>query len=597
MLWSTSIPLLVVAGADYALGSRNHHIHHHGHKKPHVEVAPRDQGLIDTNPAQLDMLVEFRTTTTTVFEECIPTNTRYVTTTVFEDYSEPTALSMPAVLEQSPSHTPSPKPAPVKSVLEPATATIQSTELKPTVVQKSPEPSLTTVMQAPDFSHTFARPTHSEAAESPSPSHFPNTYARPTDSKNAETHSLLAQPFSKTALETSHFPNTFMHPTHSKPVVPQSPTDKPAVTTTTEQSSNTLNTFSRPTNAEIEKPQQTTEEQTTTIHMTKTVTAEETEAASVSTTSVSTTSTTTETSASSIHSSSITSAAPYPSTTLAEEQLLSPATTKIDPATEPHLLPTLPSLPNILPTNPTEIIPHLPVPGLDEVLHPQGTPTPSNLDWTALPANNAFTFEGFGGRSKPAGTGIKYHGNVGVPWGSNIIAVSPTEAHRYKYVARFTGSNSQPWTVIIWNKIGPDGKMDGWYSHSALTFVLAPGETRYVAFDEDSVGAWSAAPGTNGLPTDRWGGYTSTWGEFSFGDIENNGWSGWDVSAIQAQVAKQKVQGMKICQADGQGCSAITPDAKKVVNAYTESKKHHDGIGGAASPGPVRLAVELDYTE
>lgn len=137
--------------------------------------------------------------------------------------------------------------------------------------------------------------------------------------------------------------------------------------------------------------------------------------------------------------------------------------------------------------------------------------------------------------------------------------------------------------------------MDGWYGHSALTFILAPGETVYVAFDEDSEGAWGAAPGTDGLPTDHWGGYTSTWGEFSFGDGENSGWSGWDVSAIQAQIAGQTVQGMRICEADGKGCSAITPGARKVVAAYTEEMRHHDGIGGAAGPGPVRLIVDVDY--
>jgi hypothetical protein len=234
---------------------------------------------------------------------------------------------------------------------------------------------------------------------------------------------------------------------------------------------------------------------------------------------------------------------------------------------------------------------------LEQILNPNGPAVPSNLEWTAIPKDGNFAIKGFGGRSKPSGTHIKYHGNVGIPWGSNVISVSPTEAHRYKYVVQFNGANTEPWTITIWNKVGPDGKMDGWYGHSALTFVLAPGETRYVAFDEDSEGAWGAAPGTNGLPVDNWGGFTSTWGEFSFGDAENDGWSGWDVSAIQAQLAHQDVQGMRICMADGKGCSIITPQAKKVVDAYTESERHHDGIGGAASPGPVRLVVDIDYQE
>lgn len=243
---------------------------------------------------------------------------------------------------------------------------------------------------------------------------------------------------------------------------------------------------------------------------------------------------------------------------------------------------------------PGEVLPNLPLVGqLLPGSKPKPNP-PSPVDWTAVPPKGKFSFNGFGERTPPHGTGIHYRGNLGKPWGSNIITVSEFAAHRYKYVARFSGAKDKPWTVVVWNKFGPDGKMTGWYGHSAVTFTLAPGESRYVAFDEDSEGAWGAAPGDH-LPTDHWGGYSCTWGEFSFGDAENHGWSGWDVSAIQAQIAKQHVQGMSICQANGKGCSVITPDAKRVVDAYTESKKHKDGIGGAAAPGPVRLNVLLDY--
>jgi hypothetical protein len=241
---------------------------------------------------------------------------------------------------------------------------------------------------------------------------------------------------------------------------------------------------------------------------------------------------------------------------------------------------------------PSEVLPGIPV--VDEILPGPKPNPPSPVEWTRIPPAGEFSFNGFGGRTVPKGTEIHYVGNIGKPWGSNIIMVSEAEAHSYKYVAKFSGSNDEPWTVIVWNKAGPDGKLNGWYGKSALTFTLPPGETRYVAFDEDSEGAWGAAPGDH-LPTDHWGGYSCTWGEFSFGDGENNGWSGWDVSAIQAQIAKQHVQGMSICQANGKGCSVITPGAEKVVDAYTESKKHLNGIGGAASPGPVRLDVLLDY--
>lgn len=421
-----AIPLLILAGANYALGSHRLHAHGHrahGHLKHHAEmIEPRDVAWLDAQRIPDDIFIEVHTLTKTVFEDCAPTNTIFVTTTLLEDWV----------------------PAPAQP-----------------------------------------KPTNSE-----------------------------------------------------------------------------------PTHYEIHRPHSTSDEPTTTILLTTTVTDTVTGTVSVSV--------------------SITAPA---SSNLSVEERPMPEDKKPDPA--PQFLPTLGQLPQLLPGIATAIPD--PLLQVDQALNPNGANLPSSLEWTSIPKHGAFSNKGFGGRSPPHGTQIKYRGNVGIPWGSNIISVSPTAAHAYKYVVQFTGSNTQPWTIIIWNKVGPSNKMDGWYGHSALTFILAPGETRYVAFDEDSEGAWGAAPGTDGLPTDHWGGYTSTWGEFTFGDVENDGWSGWDVSAIQAQIAHGQVQGMRICDADGQGCSIITPDAEKVVNAYTESKRHHDGIGGAAAPGPVRLLVDIDY--
>ncbi|KAJ5605464.1 hypothetical protein N7510_008245 [Penicillium lagena] len=252
-----------------------------------------------------------------------------------------------------------------------------------------------------------------------------------------------------------------------------------------------------------------------------------------------------------------------------------------------HIDPALPQLPE-LPKLP-QLLPDIPI-------DPPSKPNPpKHLDWASIPAQGKFSRKGFGGRTPPQDTNIQYRGNIGRPWGSNIIEVSPKEAHLYKYVVQFTGPETEPWTVTVWNKVGPTGKMDGWYGHAALTFVLHPHEVRYVAFDEDSEGGWAAGPGEDGLPTDTWGGYTTTWGEFAFGDVENGGWSGWDVSAIQAQLAGQHVQGMRICKADGTGCSIVGPNANTVINAYTDSKRHRNGIGGATGPGPVRLVAHIDY--
>lgn len=226
--------------------------------------------------------------------------------------------------------------------------------------------------------------------------------------------------------------------------------------------------------------------------------------------------------------------------------------------------------------------------------HP-GKPVP----WDSIPKDGKFCFDGFGKRTDPSGEGVSYKGNVGDPWGSNIITVKdgPT-ASKYKYVMQIHGSkakDSKPWTVLFWNKIGPDGAMTGWYGNSALNFTLNANEIVYVAFDENSQGGFAVAPGDT-IPKDQYGGYSSTWGEFDFSDTKNKQMSGWDVSCIQAQKAKQPVQGLRMCLSNMDQCSTVTTDAKFVEKAYDASKAGIDGLSSAIGPGPVRLIVEVDFT-
>lgn len=222
------------------------------------------------------------------------------------------------------------------------------------------------------------------------------------------------------------------------------------------------------------------------------------------------------------------------------------------------------------------------------------TGAPSS-DWMSVPPNGVFSTAGFGGRTSPSGAGATYTGNVGEPYCSNIIEVSPEQASSYKYVAQLKGSSNGDWTVAIWNKYGPTGQMDGFFDNACMTFTLPAGGTKYIAFDEDSQGGWAAAPGS--IPTSTAGAYASTWGEFDFGSAINNGWSGFDVSAIQAQNAGLPVQGMKICSVyNSNVCSFITAGAATVHNAYTAAETAIGGIGGNIPGGPVRLDVTIDYS-
>ncbi|KAL1848585.1 hypothetical protein Plec18167_002209 [Paecilomyces lecythidis] len=220
----------------------------------------------------------------------------------------------------------------------------------------------------------------------------------------------------------------------------------------------------------------------------------------------------------------------------------------------------------------------------------------SNTEWHSTPADGVFSWEGFGQRTTQSGNGVEYKGNVGSPYGSNIQEISEADAPNYKYVVRFVGDNTDPWTVGIWNKIGPDGQMTGWYGNAVKQFTLQPGEVKFVAFDEDSQGGWGAAQG-NELPKDQYGGYACTWGEFDFGSSANNGFSGWDVSAIQAEAANLTVQGMQICEATGTGCSAIADALSEVIAAYTYALKEVNGLGGNKPAGPVRLNTILNWSK
>lgn len=249
-------------------------------------------------------------------------------------------------------------------------------------------------------------------------------------------------------------------------------------------------------------------------------------------------------------------------------------------------------------TTPTSVIASVSAVPTPDASDSSSSSSEPSVDWYSHPSNGQYTREGFGKKTSASGGGgtIFYKGNVGDPWGSNIIEVSAQKASQYKHVVEFKGNNVEPWTVVFWNKIGPDGKLDGWYGNSALKFTLEPGETRYVAFDDDTQGGWAAAKGED-VPKDQFGGYCTTWGEFDFSSSANNGWSGWDVSAIQAQSAKQEVQGMKICTHDGQKCSTITRNAANVINAYTEALKAVNGIGGNSQTGAIRLSAQLDFDE
>ncbi|KAJ5748483.1 uncharacterized protein N7511_010179 [Penicillium nucicola] len=220
-------------------------------------------------------------------------------------------------------------------------------------------------------------------------------------------------------------------------------------------------------------------------------------------------------------------------------------------------------------------------------------------NWADYPSDGDYTTTGFGASTASKRVGSldwDYIGNVGSPWGSNMIQVDESAASGYKHVIRFENDNSKAWTVVMWNSYGPSGGLNGfWSPNSALSFTVEPNHSIFVAIDDDSQGGWGASEG-EGLATNYVGEYASTWGEFDMSNSQNDGYSGWDVSCIIAQLANLEIAGMQICNHLGEKCSSITQGAGATVSAYTSADQGKTDKAVAQSAGPVRLVVNLGWS-
>lgn len=212
-------------------------------------------------------------------------------------------------------------------------------------------------------------------------------------------------------------------------------------------------------------------------------------------------------------------------------------------------------------------------------------------------SSSAATGTGFGGVSTPTGSGDTYCGNVGVPYGSNIIEITESELSSYDYTITLDGSGiTEEYTAYFWNKCGETGELTGFFADSYWNVTIASGSSAYVAIDTDSQGGFIAVPTSDGLPRSSTDGIIlGFWGEFDFADTENDGWSGFDVSAIQAQEnGVTDYPGLKL-EGDNQS-SAITTDLADVINAYTSALADEGGIGGNVASGSLALTATLNYS-
>ncbi|KAH7119186.1 allergen Asp F4-like protein [Dactylonectria macrodidyma] len=185
---------------------------------------------------------------------------------------------------------------------------------------------------------------------------------------------------------------------------------------------------------------------------------------------------------------------------------------------------------------------------------------------------------------------IAYKGNTGTEedYGCNIMVVDQMIASQYEYTARFNNAVNEDQACVCFNKIGPDGQIDGfWSGNEAISFTLPASGTKIVAFDANSQGGCVCSIGE--IPTAN-GQFAGTWLEFDFGNESNDNWSGADASCLVAAAYGLETPALKVCSSGV--CSSINTNGTG-ENAYVKGTDGLDGVGLNLPPGRVHLTVAV----
>ncbi|EPE09149.1 allergen asp f4-like protein [Ophiostoma piceae UAMH 11346] len=182
---------------------------------------------------------------------------------------------------------------------------------------------------------------------------------------------------------------------------------------------------------------------------------------------------------------------------------------------------------------------------------------------------------------------ITYVGNTGCDgYGSNIKLIQSNLASDYDYVVEAVNDGSSAMQCKVWNKIGSDGGINGFFSGNEVdSFTLAAGSSQYLAFDKNSQGGMCCATGSIALTS--YGEFNCPWLEYDFGSTKNSDYSGFDASAL-VEGSSGPWAALKVCTADSSTCSTLNGDGTG-TNAYLPGDEALDGIGGNLSPGKVTL--------
>ncbi|KAF4982053.1 hypothetical protein FZEAL_2240 [Fusarium zealandicum] len=190
---------------------------------------------------------------------------------------------------------------------------------------------------------------------------------------------------------------------------------------------------------------------------------------------------------------------------------------------------------------------------------------------------------------------IAYKGNTGSPddFGCNMMVVDASVADDYQYIITFDNADSKDQECVCFNKIGPDGGINGfWSGNEAIKFTLPGKGSKVVAFDDNTQGG--CACGSGSVPLTPIGQFASTWVEFDFGNESNDKWSGADASCLVAAAESLDIPGLKVCGHNT--CSTIYPGGTG-ENAYLGGMEAEDGVGLNIPAGKARLEVTVAYSK
>jgi hypothetical protein len=179
-----------------------------------------------------------------------------------------------------------------------------------------------------------------------------------------------------------------------------------------------------------------------------------------------------------------------------------------------------------------------------------------------------------------------------------MIEITEAELDDYEYTVTLNGSFIlQEYTVYFWNNCNEAGELAGFFDTTfPLTVTVAKGGNAYVAIDVDSQGAFVGSPTSVGVPRSSTDGIIlGFWGEWDFDNTANDGWSGFDVSALVAlDSGITDFPGLALV---GNGVTSyITNSLGSAYNAYSEtSEASTGGIGANLVPGAVAVTAWLAY--